>query len=53
MITIVTGNGYASQLMLKGSKEIEVDYGELFENYQIMAITNGGVIDLVNTQVGR
>ena len=48
MITIVTGNGYGSQLMGRGNRELKL--GELFKDYQVIDFVKGRMVNLSNNQ---
>lgn len=49
MITIVTGNGYSSQLAPKGYKELGLD----LEKCQVIHFANSKAVDLVSNQVNK
>lgn len=48
MITIVTGNGYSSQLIGRCNRELKL--GELFKDYQVIDFVKGQMINLSNNQ---
>lgn len=51
MITIVTGNGYSSQLMSKGCKELGLEFDGIFKD--LVVLSSDQAIDLVSNQVNK